>query len=303
VLSRSQAKFFFLGGTVLVTATFLGLTVDSFMKLPAITHSERMTPMVIRGKHVWDEANCMGCHTLLGEGGYYAPELTKVYQRRGPAFIRAMLEDPESMYPGQRRMVRYDFTDDEIEALLAFFEWIGEMDLNGFPPEPVLFAVAMPGTGAVVERSDRPQVFNQMCIACHALAGQGGNVGPALDGVGDRMTQSDLEVWLTNPADVRPGTAMPDLPLDEAQIRELSAFLSTLRGEPGPEGDAPPGSPDAATEGPDVPPLPPGSQPEREGTDVTEGDERGAPTPTERPEAADQPQPAPQEPAAEGAER
>ena len=80
----------------------------------------------------------MGCHTILGEGAYYAPELTKVYERRGPAFIKAMLRDPEAMYPGQRRMVKYDFTDEEMEAMVAFLKWIGEMDLNGFPPEPTL---------------------------------------------------------------------------------------------------------------------------------------------------------------------
>src|SRR5690606_10075788 len=115
-----------------------------------------------------------------------------------------------SMYPGQRQMVQYDFDDQEVEDLIAFFEWIGEMDLNGYPPEPVLFGIAMPGTGdgAVVERSDRPQVFNQMCVACHTLSGQGGEVGPALDGVGDRMTQEELEVWLTEPNAVRPGTTM-----------------------------------------------------------------------------------------------
>jgi nitric oxide reductase subunit C len=54
----------------------------------------------------------MGCHTLMGEGAYYAPELTRVYRARGPAFIRAMLRDPAAMYPGQRQMQNYHFTDD-----------------------------------------------------------------------------------------------------------------------------------------------------------------------------------------------
>lgn len=284
MLSRSQARIFFLGGTFLASAAFIWLTVDSFMRLPEITNSDQLDPQVIRGKHLWDEANCMGCHTLLGEGGYYAPELTKVYERRGPAFIRAILEDPQAMYPGQRRMYEYDFTDQEIEDLIAFFRWIGEMDLNGYPPEPVLFGIAMPGADTVVERSDRPQVFNQMCIACHTLAGQGGDVGPALDGIGDRMTQAELEVWLTNPDEVRPGTTMPDLPLNESQIRELSAFLTTLRGPPGPEGDPPPGSPDAATEGPDVPPLPEGSNPDADDAD-TQTEEAPQPSPTGTEEA------------------
>ena len=92
----------------------------------------------------------MGCHTILGEGAYYAPELTKVYERRGPEFIKAMLRDPEAMYPGQRRMVKYDFTDEEMEAMVAFLKWIGEMDLNGFPPEPTLLPVTVPTVGPEV---------------------------------------------------------------------------------------------------------------------------------------------------------
>lgn len=254
MLSKSQAKMFFLVGTILASGTFIALTIHSFQQIPHLSNQDRMTPAVIRGKHLWDELNCMGCHTLLGEGGYYAPELTRVYERRGPAFIRAMLEDPQAMYPGQRKMVQYDLTNDEIESMIAFLQWIGEMDLNGYPPRPVLFGVATAGSDTMVERENRPQVYNQTCIACHALGGQGGNVGPALDGVGDRMTQEEIEIWLTNPGAVRPGTAMPKLPLSEGEIRELAAFLSTLRGAPGPAGDPPPTSPAAETEGPDVPP-------------------------------------------------
>jgi nitric oxide reductase subunit C len=283
MLSRSQARFFFLAGTILASGAFVWLTIDSFIRLPELTNSDQLDPQVIRGKHLWDEANCMGCHTLLGEGGYYAPELTKVYERRGPAFIRAILEDPQAMYPGQRKMVEYDLSDDEIESLIAFFRWVGEMDLNGFPPDPVLMGVAAPGDGAMAERQDRPQAFNQMCIACHTLGGQGGDVGPALDGVGDRMTQDELEVWLENPGEVRPGTTMPDLPLNESQIRELSAFLSTLRGEPGPADDPLPASEDAATEGPDIPPLEPGDP----GTETEHPDEPGAALPPIPPTGAD----------------
>lgn len=254
MLSRSQAKSFFLVGTILASGAFVGLTIHSFTRIPELTNQSGMNELVIEGKHIWDEKNCMGCHTLLGEGGYYAPELTLVYERRGPAFIRAMLEDPEAMYPDQRKMLAYDLTDHEIESLIAFFRWIGEMDLNGFPPEPLLFPVATVGADTVVEQRNRPKVFNQMCIACHALGGQGGDVGPSLDGIGDRMTQDEIVVWLTDPQEVQPGTAMPDLPLSEADIRELAAFLSTLRA--GPAQAPPPASEKAETEGPDVPPKP-----------------------------------------------
>jgi nitric oxide reductase subunit C len=233
MLSRAQARTFFIGGTVLSFAVFIWLTIDSFQKIPAQTNQDRMDAQVIRGKHLWDEHNCMGCHTLLGEGGYYAPELTKVYERRGPGFIRAMLEDPQAMYPGQRKMYQYDLTDEEIEDFIAFFRWIGEMDLNGFPPKPVLFGMATPGGEPLADKQDRPKVYNQMCLACHAISGQGGAVGPALDGIGDRMTMAEVETWLKDPAAVRPGTTMPQLPLSEEDIRELAAFLTTLSDGPG----------------------------------------------------------------------
>lgn len=225
MLSKSSARLFFLVGTGLTTFAFVLLTLDTIRQVPAQTHEDQLTPSAIRGKHLWDTNNCMGCHTILGEGAYYAPELTKVYERRGAAFIRAMLKDPESMYPGQRRMVKYDFNDEEITDLVAFLKWIGEMDLNGFPARPTLAATALPTSG-VAPRTDRPMVFNQMCMACHTLDGKGGAVGPALDGVGRRLDRAFLTRWLQDPQTVKPGTAMPKLPLSPEDIAELVAFLS-----------------------------------------------------------------------------
>jgi nitric oxide reductase subunit C len=230
MLSKSAARAFFLGGTALCGVAFVGLTIDTFGRIPAQTHQDAITPAVARGKDLWDRSNCMGCHTLLGEGAYYAPELTKVYERRGPAFIKAMLTDPEKMYPGQRRMWKYDLSERDKDDLVEFFAWIGRMDLNGFPPRPTLMPVAVPaGNAAVASTGDRPQIFNQLCIACHALGGQGGQVGPALDGVGKRKTPDELTAWLMDPPSVKPGTAMPKLPLTEGQLAELTAFLSTLQ--------------------------------------------------------------------------
>lgn len=233
MLSKSAARTFFLAGTGACSIAFILLTADTLASIPEQTNQQNLTPEVERGKELWESSNCMGCHTLFGEGAYYAPELTRVYERRGPEFIRAMLRDPAAMYPGQRRMQQYDFDDQEIEDLVAFFEWIGETDLNGFPPAPVLASTAAPSAGSTqpVAQGGRPHVFNQMCVACHSLEGRGGNVGPALDGVGDRFDEEYLGRWIRNPAAVRPGTAMPQLPLSDEQIDELATYLSNLRAE------------------------------------------------------------------------
>lgn len=232
MLSKSAARKFFLIGTLLCFVAFILLTVDTIRQVPKRTHEENLTEQAIQGKHLFDKNNCMGCHTILGEGAYYAPELTKVYERRGESFIRAMLKDPEAMYPGERRMQKYDFTEEEISSLVAFLKWIGEMDLNGFPPKPDLLQVAVPQntTGeSVAQKRDRPLVFNQMCIACHALEGQGGAVGPALDGVGSRFEKQYIIDWLQDPQKMKADSKMPKLPLSENDITELAAFLSQLK--------------------------------------------------------------------------
>lgn len=234
MLSKSAAKTFFLGGTALCSVALVLLTIDTVGRVPAQTHADRITPAVARGKDLWDSSNCMGCHTLMGEGAYYAPELTRVHSRRGDEFIRMMLRDPEAMFPNQRRMQRYDFSPQQIEDIVAFLTWVDGMDLNGFPAAPVL-AAALPtapnapaAISGHVDLAGAPAVFGQLCTACHSIGGSGGNVGPALDGIADRKDPASLARWLRDPQAEKPGTAMPRLPLTDAHIQELVTWLSTM---------------------------------------------------------------------------
>lgn len=228
MLSKSAAKAFFLIGTGISFLAFIGLTYDTFRQIPAQTHAAQITPAVERGKALWDSKNCMGCHTIFGEGAYYAPELTKVMERRGEVFVRGMIRDPASMYPGERRMVQYDFTDAQIDDLVAYLTWIGTVDTNGFPADPPLRQSLAP----VATNDGRPTIFQQTCIACHSVGGAGGAVGPALDGVGTRFDAEYLTRWLHDPNAVRPGARMPQLGLSDAQVTELVTYLGTLQTEP-----------------------------------------------------------------------
>ncbi|MEE9348730.1 MAG: cytochrome c [Flavobacteriaceae bacterium] len=108
------------------------MTVYSLQSAQDQTNIENMTEAVVRGKDLWEKNNCMGCHTLLGEGGYYAPELTKVVDRRGDAYIKAALMSETPWGPSGRKMVAYHMSDAEANDMVAFFKWIGEIDLNGF---------------------------------------------------------------------------------------------------------------------------------------------------------------------------
>lgn len=233
MLSKSQARAFFVGGTALFSAIFLGLTVDTLRQVPKQTNEHKMTAQVVHGKEIWEANNCMGCHTLFGEGAYYAPELTKVYERRGPVWMKTFLKDPQAMYPGERKMVKYDFTEEQIDDLVAFFQWAGEVDLNGFPKKPDLGAPAQPAAAAPVaagaSQHAQPAYFTSVCAGCHTVSGKGGNVGPVLDGVGSRMTAGEIDAFIKDPQSIRPGTKMPNLGLDDTTRGELVKYLSGLR--------------------------------------------------------------------------
>jgi nitric oxide reductase subunit C len=242
MLSKSQARAFFLGGTGLFTAIFLVLTVDSMIRVPEQTNQDQLTPQVVAGKEIWEANNCMGCHTLFGEGAYYAPELTKVVERRGIPWIKVFLKDPQAMFPGQRKMVQYDFTDQQVDEVIAFLDWAGKVDLNGFPAKPplreALQAVAPAAAAAAAPAAQPvPDVFvTGSCLGCHLLQGQGGAAGaamgaPALDDVYLRKSRDELVAWIENPQKVKPGTLMPSLvgvAVTPAQVQEIADYLIGL---------------------------------------------------------------------------
>jgi nitric oxide reductase subunit C len=104
---------------------------------------EEAEAMVSKGKLTVQAKNCMNCHTLLGNGAYYAPDLTKAWLDPGWVLesIReeqmvAFLMDPETNFRGygtQRKMPNLDITEEEAKAVVAFLKWMSSINTNGFP--------------------------------------------------------------------------------------------------------------------------------------------------------------------------
>ena len=87
-MNKRQTRLFALVSSAIFVLVFIGMTIDSHRQFPALTHAENITPAVTRGKDVWHRNNCINCHTLFGEGAYYAPDLTKITQLRGDTYLR-----------------------------------------------------------------------------------------------------------------------------------------------------------------------------------------------------------------------
>jgi len=78
------------------------------------------------------------------------------------------------------------------------------------------------------------------CGTCHVLPGlpgAAGSVGPPLTGFAHRAYVAGIVPnrpgtvidWLLHPAALAPETAMPNVGLDEAEARDIAAWLYTLR--------------------------------------------------------------------------
>ena len=101
---------------------------------------------------------------------------------------------------------------------------------------------AQRGRGVFVQRE------KGHCVICHVVAGMApaGNVGPALDGVGGRLSTGQLRQRIVDITQVKPDAAMPAFHrreglnrvaaayagktlLDAQQVEDLVAFLGGLK--------------------------------------------------------------------------
>jgi len=132
--TKGMARNIFYGGAVFFFLLFVGLTFDTVQGLPQRDHRENITDSVVRGKHIWETRDCVGCHTILGEGAYFAPELGNVYKRRGGDFIKAWIKAQPTGAPGRRQMPQFNLTDQQLDDLVDFLKWTSEVNTNKWPP-------------------------------------------------------------------------------------------------------------------------------------------------------------------------
>ena len=135
--TKSMARNIFYGGAAFFFLFFIALSVDTTRKLPERDHRENITEQVVLGKKVWEVNNCIGCHTLLGEGAYFAPELGNVYKRFGnskDAIIAFIKSRPVDGVKGRRSMPQFNLSDKELDAIAEFLKWSSEINTANWPP-------------------------------------------------------------------------------------------------------------------------------------------------------------------------
>ena len=215
-MNKKQTRLFAIGSSMIAAVAFIGMSIDSHRQFGKLTHADKITPAVSRGKDVWHKNNCINCHTVFGEGAYYAPDLTKITKHRGEAYLTAYLRDPSKFYDETRHrrlMPKQNLSETDITDLIAFLDWISNVDNQGWPPRPILVTGAtLPGSDLSVTQQSgggtsatppgaRPvagdenpialgeKLFRSVspaCATCHSIAPGVNMAGPSLSGLSAR---------------------------------------------------------------------------------------------------------------------
>jgi cytochrome c oxidase subunit 2 len=94
---------------------------------------------------------------------------------------------------------------------------------------------------AVSDQADGQRTFLSLnCVNCHTVQGTPaqGKFGPDLTHLMSRQTiasgmipntPQNVRNWVTDPQSIKPGNLMPDMQLDEKQLDQVSAYLTSLK--------------------------------------------------------------------------
>ena len=232
-MNVQAAKWIFRAGTLSSLILFLILTYDTERKFAALTHADKLDDHVVAGKHAFQRHNCNDCHTILGFGAYYAPDLTRAYYRIGEEGIQRRLEHPEVAFAASfRKMPQQNLSESEIKDLIVYLKWVSTIENNDWPPQDSrtrwkastqrLLADATMSPGAAL-------IQQEGCLTCHALGDQGESVGPRMEWIGAKHGAAWIADYIRDPQKVSPNSTMPASDkLSQSQRQAIGEFITAL---------------------------------------------------------------------------
>jgi mono/diheme cytochrome c family protein len=185
------------------------------------------TPQLNQGRHLLSRYGCVHCHTVkLPSGGTMKatddpPSLSHIADKTTREWIYAWLKDPQA-YAATATMPNFKLSDDDARDQSAFL-------IANSTPQPGDTA-ALSAKASSDPAAGASSYGESFCASCHAVqnaAGNlvGGDVGPELTRVGNKVKPEWLQGWLRNPRAYDPETAMPHYRFNDSQVATLSGFL------------------------------------------------------------------------------
>lgn len=196
----------------------LHLTVLGLLDMPERYDPNDWGPQSIAGRELatGSGSTCETCHLV---GGAAAPlAITSI--TRDEEWLLFHMGDPVTIAPGVRPTdgpaPRPQLFRLQAQAVVAYLRrtraGAGGVDVS---PEDVQAAL----------------LFSNMCVACHTIAGEGGETGPNLSKVGERRDAASLRAVISDPSTEFPDTLMPAYGerMTEEQMSAMVNYLARRR--------------------------------------------------------------------------
>ncbi|HEU4413644.1 MAG TPA: c-type cytochrome [Candidatus Angelobacter sp.] len=192
------------------------------------------TPRLNEGRHMLSNQGCVHCHTVTQPDGTQLkpsdnpPPLTHIAEKTSREWIYAWIKDPQA-YAASATMPNFQLSDADAADISAFL--IAQSTASPAARVQLKPAVAL-GADAATEAATLYGA--SFCSSCHAIqnaAGNlvGGNLGPELTRVGNKVNGDWLRRWLNDPGNYHSDTLMPHYRLDEKQNALLASFLQSKK--------------------------------------------------------------------------
>ncbi len=174
---------------------------------------------------LYERYKCYVCHQFNGYGGTLAPDLSYEGSRAQRQWMVDFLKNPQTLRPALiLRMPQFNMTDQEASSLAdAMAATLRSPLVN---PASVDLAQL---TAEMAAQGKQLYEVKYQCQACHTIGTAGGYVGPDLSNVGNWMTPAWIEAWLKDPQTLVPGSIEPRRSMTAEEVKQLTAYLMTLR--------------------------------------------------------------------------
>lgn len=231
-MTSKTAKTVFWLGTLSSALVFLWLTYDFHQQQPKFVNTDQISEQVIAGKKAWHKYNCNDCHTILGFGGYYAPDMTKAFFRLGENGIVSIVMNPEKAYKDSfRKMPNLGVTKEEAVNLAAFLKWVGTIENRKWPPQDEKFVRTYKLREAGAKGPEKSDLIIGACGGCHSIDKKEESIGGDFRKIAERIKydKDTLTKFILDPQSVKTASAMPPQDIPREKAAELADFILTLK--------------------------------------------------------------------------
>jgi len=179
---------------------------------------------VVKGWKLYMEKNCLGCHvnSLYKRPKRIAPVLTKVGRKVNKEWLKRWIKNPRDYLP-KTKMPNFLLEDEAIEPIATYLLSLA----NG---EKINESKALEKLNDKNAIESGEKLINQLgCTGCHTINGKGGEFGPDLSDIASKTYPEFLFFWLKDPKVHQPDAPMPNLRVPEEELKDIVAYLNTLR--------------------------------------------------------------------------